>query len=117
MLLFCFVIQSTSQLFIISEFYLQRDYIAKNLCVNRFDAIPICKGQCFLNNELNKNQRNQEKNFPDLKFKEIQLFISNISLPKICVTQQDGEIITFQHTKEYPLSIFLFSVFHPPKII
>jgi len=60
-LLFVFAIQSTKSLWIISSFQINREYIASNLCINRFDKIPTCKGQCFLNNELGKEQKENKK--------------------------------------------------------
>lgn len=60
-LLFVFAVQSTKSLWIISSFQINRDYIASNLCINRFDKIPTCKGQCFLNDELRKEQKENKK--------------------------------------------------------
>ncbi len=75
--LIAFVFQSTSTLWIMASFYAQRDYISKNLCINRFDAIPVCKGQCYLTKQLQENEK-KEQNLPDLKQKEIQLFFKTI---------------------------------------
>ena len=52
-----------------ASFYIQQDYIAQNLCINRFDAIPVCKGQCYLKKQLKTNE-NQEKK-KKLKFLQI----------------------------------------------
>jgi hypothetical protein len=72
-MLLIFIFQSTCNFWIIISFYVNRDYIAQNICINRFDQIPVCKGQCFLNEKLQENQK-QEQKLPDLKGKEIQLF-------------------------------------------
>lgn len=106
--------QSTSQLWITVAFNLNRDYIAANLCINRFDAMPLCKGSCFLEEQLNKDQQQQQK-LPDLKAKEINLFYqdNSIGLYKHPAIADDfcffPELTTSFITSEY-----LRSVFRPP---
>lgn len=112
--LITFVFQSTSTLWIMASFYVQRDYISKNLCVNRFDAIPVCKGQCYLNKQLKENEK-KEQNLPDLKQKEIQLFVQNNLSFEFTKTIFEERLNTL-HTKDNFLSSeYLFSIFHPPQ--
>jgi hypothetical protein len=68
-----FLLQGTTQLWIKAAFHLNRSYIASSRCINRFDAIPLCKGSCVLEEKLEENREQQEKT-PDLKPKEIVLF-------------------------------------------
>lgn len=115
LLLTGFVIQSFSQLWVMASFYIDQDYISENLCINRFEAVPICKGQCFLVKELKENEKKQEQQLPDLKQKEIQLF------KPVSIAFQFYPEISFQ--EEVPLSSepnfitseFSFAVFHPPR--
>lgn len=112
-----FVIQSCSQLWVMASFYLNRDYIAENMCVNRFDAIPICKGQCYLEKELQKNEQKQEQHFPDLKQKEIQLFQPTFfafQFTKTIFLQEENHPDT---EPDFNASEYHFSVFHPPRIV
>jgi len=114
-LLISFVFQSTSNLWIISSFYLNQDYIAKNLCVNRFDKIPVCYGKCFLSKRLKDNDK-QEQKLPNVKEKEIQLYFytqntSQINR-KITAVNANKVIITKDCDITNPL---LYSIFHPPK--
>jgi len=112
--LIAFVFQSTSTLWVMVSFYAQRDYISKNLCINRFDEIPVCKGQCYLTKQLKENEK-KEQNLPDLKQKEIQLFCQNnlsLEFPKTIFEERLNTL----HTKDNFLSSeYLFSVFHPPQ--
>ena len=73
LLILAFIIQTTNQIWIIAAFYVNRDYIAANLCINRFDKIPVCKGSCFLEKQLNTNQQQQQK-VPELKLQQLTLF-------------------------------------------
>ena len=115
-LLMSFVFQSTSNLWIISSFYINQDYIAKNLCVNRFDKIPVCYGKCFLAKKLNENDK-QEQKIPNVKEKEIQLYFyhqepvafnqkSTVENVKAIIFKKDCNI----------KNNFLYSIFHPPKM-
>lgn len=113
--LIVFVFQSSSTLWIMASFYVQRDYISKNLCVNRFDAIPVCKGQCYLTKQLKENEK-KEQNLPDLKQKEIQLFyLNNLSFafPK---TIFEERLYNLHYRDNFLSSEYLFSIFHPPQI-
>jgi len=73
-MLLLFLLQSMSTMWIVVSFYLRRDYIVKNLCINRFDLIPVCKGQCYLSDQLKKDVK-QEKDMPEIKVKEAPLFL------------------------------------------
>ena len=115
-MLLTFVFQSTCNFWILISFYANREYIAENICINRFDQMPVCKGQCFLNKQLKETQK-QEQKLPDLKGKEIQLFINTLEVA------YNEPVFFFQETstphilpdftliKQLPSSIF-----HPPKL-
>lgn len=115
-MLLIFMFQSTCNFWIIISFYANRDFIAENICINRFDQVPVCKGQCFLNEKLQENQK-QEQKLPDLKGKEIQLFCE-------IVTYYCSKIPSF--FKEYPRPAIVpdftlikrlsTSIFHPPRL-
>jgi len=112
--LIVFAFQSTSTLWIMASFYAQRDYISKNLCVNRFDAIPVCKGQCYLTKQLKENEK-KEQNLPDLKQKEIQLFCQNNLSFEFPKTILEERLNTLNFKDKFLSSDYLFSVFRPPQ--
>lgn len=108
--------QSTSNVWIVTSFYINRDYIAKELCINRFDKVPLCKGKCYLEKKMSDNEKEEQK-IPTVKEKEIQLYFcpitptffhSNtpIEVSKSIVVKQNDNI----------KSTFLYSIFHPPKM-
>ncbi|MCH5598195.1 hypothetical protein [Niabella ginsengisoli] len=113
LLIVVFVLQSGSQLWILATFYINRDYLASNICINRFDRIPVCKASCVLEEQLKANGEKQEK-LPDLKVKEITLFSQ-----ELLVTPTLN--IGFKTDKNYPTYTkklipqgFSHDVFHPP---
>lgn len=109
--------QSTSQLWITVAFNINRDYIAANLCINRFDAMPLCKGSCFLEEQLNKDQQQQQK-LPDLKIKEINLYCQDISITLCNHPEKAGDHFLFPDLKTViNSSDYLRSVFRPPSAL
>ncbi len=52
--------QSFSKWCLIAEFQVNRDFIAKNLCVNRLNPISCCKGTCFLTKSLADDENKQQ---------------------------------------------------------
>lgn len=77
LLLITFALQSVQSLMTLTVFYWNQDYISKNICVNRFDAIPICNGQCVLKKKLQEDKKEDEQ-IPVSRQKEIQLFCQEI---------------------------------------
>ena len=108
--------QSANKAIILTSFYLNKEYIAQNECVNRFEKIPICKGQCYLETELKKTDEQNHK-IPALKYKEIQLFYSENKLSENKYTYENGvvEKKCFYY-KETIISPLQFTIFHPPQI-
>jgi len=60
LLLLLTAIQTFSKWCVIAEFRLNRDYIAKNLCVNRLKPCCCCKGKCYLNKKLAADESQQQ---------------------------------------------------------
>ncbi|MCH5718515.1 hypothetical protein [Niabella hibiscisoli] len=73
LLLGAFLFQALSGLVILAAFHLNRDYISENLCINRFDAIPLCKGSCYLEEQLSEHEQ-QQQDTTDLKLNGTVLF-------------------------------------------
>jgi len=116
LLIAAFLVQCTSQLWIMVAFKINQDFIAANLCINRFDAIPVCKGSCYLEDQLNQEQKQQQK-LPDLKNKEINIFCQGSSGDFLNPASALKEIIEFPfHTTSFITSDYLRSIFHPPSV-
>lgn len=108
------VSQSISKLWVLGSFYLNRNYISANLCVNRFESIPVCKGTCYLNNELKKNEQ-KEQNLPDLKQKEIQLFFQKSFFNEFSYSENENAVKRFSPTESLYKNDFSLLIFHPPQ--
>lgn len=113
-LLFALSIQCAGNLWTIGIFYLQQDFISNNICVNRFDKIPVCKGQCYLNKQLSENEKQQEK--PSCSYQsELQLYYQE---PTKQLTNLDVIIISkicHELFQDYGKPDFYGSLDHPPE--
>lgn len=116
LLLFIFCIQSTQSLWIIASFQINRDYIANNLCINRFDKIPVCKGQCYLNKELDKEQKDNKKSLTIIE-KEV-LYLAPDFAP-IQLEQPQMRLLekTFGFYTEGTYASFQFNFENPPELL
>lgn len=97
------------------DFVLNRQYIETNLCINRFDKIPVCRGACYLDKQVNKVDK-QEQKFPELKVKEITLYV--VSKPLFIFQNVDNKQFnthTFLSYQDLYFNQFISSIFHPPK--
>lgn len=117
-LLLSFLYQSTSSIWIITSFYINQDYIAKNICINRFDTIPVCNGKCFLEKELSVDAE-KEQQIPNIKNKEIHpLFIQGVNYKPVITDILTITLIEYpEYTTNFILSKLVFSVFQPPEIV
>lgn len=115
-LLFIFTIQTTKSLWIITSFQINREYIASNLCINRFDKIPTCKGQCFLTKELNKEQNENKRNITMIE--KDSIFIAPhfvvIQTPKYSKSILKNKFCFYKATK---YTSFLFNFENPPELV
>lgn len=107
------LLQSTGNCWIVAAFYLNRNYIASELCINRFDLIPVCKGSCYLDKKIKENDRQQEGNTAS-RLKEITLFCQPFDLAP-AKPVSPGIIITFcdYHSPYFP-QLLIRQIFRPP---
>lgn len=110
-----FVIQNTSNLWIVLSFYANRDYIAQERCINRFDEASACKGSCYLKEQLFENQK-KEKTNTRTKDKEVQLYtqVKNDLDFEVEPFMRDHEAVIFSRNDRIH-STFIHSIFHPPR--
>ena len=105
--------QSTGNCWITAAFYLNRNRIATELCINRFDLIPVCKGACFLERKLSENENRQERS-PEIKFKEITLFCQHPTGTPVKHISTDNLIPFCGYRSPYFPSLHTRQVFRPP---
>jgi hypothetical protein len=114
LLILVFLVQSTSHLWILVSFKINQEYIAANLCINRFESIPVCKGSCVLEDQLNLAQK-QEQKYPDLKLKKVNLFCKHSISDLLTYTPFLSGSIPYESVSNAFYSTgYICSVFRPP---
>jgi len=100
------------------DYAINKDFIVKNLCINRDKPHSCCEGKCYLEKQLKKNSdsnndskdNNTNKKVQNEDVKEFLYF--HVILPNVF-----GTDITRQVKPETPLtSRYIPSIFIPPKI-
>ncbi|MBE8721891.1 hypothetical protein [Sphingobacterium pedocola] len=113
-LLLAVTMQSTSSIWIYMGFQLNRDYIAGQLCINRFETIPVCNGSCYLEERI-KSEKSNEGVQITVKLLEVVMVLPLFDHFHEKPIQQPSEDIVFTPTFSDPLSNgFYFSIFKPP---
>lgn len=106
--------QSLYRLGLISYFDLNREYIARVLCANRDEPIPVCYGNCFLQRNLSlADQHNTDQKKPaETKVKvEVPVFLVGqvFALELVTVAQKGNTfLVNFYSPPSGP------GLFHPP---
>ncbi len=104
-----------NQSLIYYSFLIQRDYIVKNLCVERFKEENTCQGCCQLEKKMKKAdpEKNRDLPFPQSNVKEITTIPFEIIQKSVGRPETVSEAIT--HYKfDYQFLFYTF-IFHPPK--
>jgi hypothetical protein len=108
--------QSFSKWCLIAEFQVNRDVIARTLCVNRLNPISCCKGACFLNRTLQEDENKQEAPGKGGQRDEIllQVHVVENQLPAPSATD-----LCLRHSSRYidrSAQEYLPSFFAPPRL-
>lgn len=100
------------------DYLINKNYIAKNLCVNRDKPKSCCKGKCFMVKQLqktNKNSENDTKNTNKrIQLKELNEFI--LAIPG----HSNPEIINIKYLIYNTLAfnqLACSAIFVPPKSV
>ena len=74
-------IQTFSKWIVVLEYEINKDYIAKNLCVNRAMPARCCKGKCFLQKKLAEEDGQQQSSGKSAQREDgqVQFFLNKIS--------------------------------------
>jgi len=115
LIIFSFALQSVSGIWVFVNFYVNRDYIAENQCVNRFEEIPICKGQCYLTTELKKTEKKKNDQSPQKQKERLILAYNSFTLDySLFVESIEHNLKIYSVQNEHNFNLER-SIFHPPR--
>lgn len=98
------------------EYVLNYDQIVKEFCINREKQEMMCKGKCYLFDELAQTSDESSSDgisSPTVKIQEIYVFSESLILEPIFseISNTNSTTHYFENLKE---STFSASIFHPP---
>jgi hypothetical protein len=73
-LLFVMIFETSGKTMLLLSFEMNRDFIAKELCVKKDIPDNCCKGSCQLTREMKEQDDRESKSFPSLQVKSELLF-------------------------------------------
>jgi hypothetical protein len=115
LLIVTIAIQAFSKWIVIITYEINRDYIAKNLCVNRSKPSCCCKGKCFLQKKLAADEDQQQPAGKSTHQEDAQV---EFFLQKIEKIDFRFPAFIIQHSFFYlngKSQEFTFSFFQPPR--
>jgi hypothetical protein len=108
------IVQSFNKLFIVVDYQLNKEFIAKNLCVNRNRPAMHCNGKChmmkLMKQDEKKDQENPERKLEN-KFELICFSDNTTNIERFCIITP----IIYPVFKENIFTGFQFPSFHPPQ--
>jgi hypothetical protein len=111
-LTFSIFIQTFSTFIIQADFFLNRSYIAKNLCVNRDKPMMHCNGKCYLSKKLKDQEKQDQSPVSKTERFDVQPFF----IPKLFSVKTAVVISKPRYfiRNENVVSSFSRFIFHPP---
>lgn len=113
LLLFAISVQTFHKVMIVIDFYRNQDFIAKNLCENRYQPQLHCDGHCLLAKKLKAAEKKEQRN-PESKGENKQEVVSSRSFYPVLISKAIEPVtphISFNNGK--PVD-FAEDFFHPP---
>jgi hypothetical protein len=113
LLLFSLMLQCFSKMIVVADFYANRDYIARNLCINRLQTAVHCGGRCQLDKRIlaeNKNNGDTEHK-SDSRFEVLSsksFYLTSFFLFELRV-RRSYPVVAADGPVDQPAAVF-----HPP---
>lgn len=115
-LLAAFVLQLSGKFIVLVNYAINKDYVAKVLCVNKNKPQMHCNGKCHLKKQLKTEDKKEQSPVNPLKdIKDFQPLFGNDSHIKlfnvyVCDFAKSAFAYSFHFSSKH-----LHSVFHPPQ--
>jgi hypothetical protein len=116
LLMFLLLAQSFGKCFVVIEYNLNKDFIAKNLCVNKARPKMHCNGKCQMMKKLaeEENQNSTNNNSSKIRLQEL-VFSAEMNTP----VPPAVSYITLSYGEDRPILKHIsptVSIFHPPAL-
>lgn len=100
---------------IIIDFKINRDFIAKFLCIERDEPVNTCEGQCYLSSQLNKAEEEREKQAPAQSKERLEIVYYYSAFLHFKPADSSSEMPGADLETDHYSYTFVSDIFHPPK--
>ena len=116
LLILVVALQTFSKWLVILEYKINENYIAKNLCENRKNAVSCCRGKCYLAKQLTKDENQQQSPFKGGQREKAEVFwffqnISQVAIYCELIPQSNYSLYILGKLQSFPRSCF-----RPPSV-
>ena len=112
-----FLLKTFNTSIVLANYHINKDYIAKVLCVNKSKPQMHCNGKCHLKNELNKTEKKEHSPAnPVTEKSQVQLFSESNSTFDLLNTVILNPNKLLSNCSFHLSEKHLDSVFHPPQV-
>lgn len=116
LLLLCLHIQPAANFMVWVDFLANNTYIKEVLCINKDKTELQCEGKCYLMQRLQKQQREQQQEFPQLVHIKYEFLLApfqekNRNLSLGTLTRHN-----FPSTQKIHTYLEGSDIFHPPRV-
>lgn len=96
-----------------ADFFLNRSFIAKNLCVNREKPMMHCNGKCYLSKKI-KEQEKQDQQVPVSKNEQFSIQPFFVPAPFILANAGREIRVKYFIRNDHAIASVSSAIFHPP---
>ncbi|MBK7010738.1 MAG: hypothetical protein IPH36_19980 [Saprospiraceae bacterium] len=111
------IFSSFGKTILLLGFVANQDYIAKNLCENRYQTERLCSGKCVLTKTIQKHDGQDSEKWP-LKLKDLKENTAYFFNPPAFVLERTSIISILKpiiYSKITIIPSYLQDIFHPPQ--
>ncbi len=102
---------------ILVDYKINQDFIAEVLCINKEEPMSTCYGKCYLEQQFEKTEDQEEKQAPSDKKEQLEVpyCYSRTSYHFLSVSDHYRGKLSFDYVTEFYKSSFMADIFRPPK--
>ena len=111
------LLPSLMKIGILIDFKINQDFIEDVLCINKDTPIKMCKGKCYLSNQLKKVENQEEKQAPASQKERIEVVYYHCKYTLDFHNLADRYLSSMSPGADDELhtSSFISAIFRPPK--
>jgi hypothetical protein len=115
-MLFAFLLQACGNLVIVAEYFANKEYISKTLCINKAQPSLGCQGKCYMAKQLQKESEKESLPASRVKYEKEILFtqcLQAVPMPVIYACT----IVPVSFYGDAAADPYSGDIFHPPQFM